>query len=220
MTLRPWEREPVKRTLSVRIPEYAPNGRVTLRVHGGSASGLPIAAQAGAGGAMMRTAPSPLPPSTSLRQMVQHYVEKERNDELVATLSLPSFTANIDGQKMSAVPPTLLDVLRNPRNSGVRLQNDEVKASDVTPWVISGMAAVSLTIERKSYSEKGGTPSAPPVPQPQQPKPTPSPAPGGVQPAFDLMSLTRASCATASLARLLSRGLRRWCASQSSRVGQ
>jgi len=186
VTLRPWEREPTKRTLSVRIPEYAPNGHVTLRVHGGSASGLPMAAQAGAGGAMMRTAPSPLPAATSLRQMVQQYLEKERNDELVATLALPSFTANIDGQKMSAVPPTLLEVMRNPRNSGVRLQNDEVKASDVTPWVISGMAAVSLTIERKSYSEKAGAPSAPPMPQPQQPQPAPSPAPGGPQPALEM----------------------------------
>ncbi len=177
VTLRPWEKEPVKRTLSLRIPEYAPNGRVTLRVSGGSGAAMMAApgGEGAPGGPGMRLGPSPLPPSTSLKQMVRNYLEKERNNQLVARLSLPSFTANVDGQKMHTLPPALLEVMRSPRNSALQIQNDEVKSSEETPWVVSGMAVVSLAIERRTFAEKESPSSGSPVP------PTP-PSVGGQPP--------------------------------------
>lgn len=179
VTLRPWEKDPVKRVLMLKIPEYAPNGRVTLRVQGGAGGGMiggVATDQSGTpGGTSVRIGPPPLPPATSLKQLVEHYLERERNNELVGRLLLPTFTASIQGQKMRTLPPRLLEVMRSPRNSAVRLQPDEVKVAQPTPWVVSGMAVITLGIERHVYKEKGG----PPAPAPSQPMPGP---PGGPEP--------------------------------------
>ena len=147
------------RNLAVQILEHAPNGRVTLRVAGGASAGallapLQAAIANSAGGQLPAGAPAPAAAATSLEQMVQRYREKESNDQIVARLTLPTFTANVNGQEMRTLPPALLDVMRSPRNSALRLQNDEVKATQTTPWVVSGMVAVTLSIERRSWRSR------------------------------------------------------------------
>ncbi|MBI3944917.1 MAG: hypothetical protein HY321_03290, partial [Armatimonadetes bacterium] len=111
----------------------------------------------------------PMPPATSLKQLVDHYLEREGNNELVGRLSLPTFTASIEGQKLRTLPPRLLEVMRSPRNSATRLQPDEVKSAEPTPWVVSGMAMITLGIERRVYKEKGGPPAGQPSPPPPSP---------------------------------------------------
>ncbi|MBI3947612.1 MAG: hypothetical protein HY321_16955, partial [Armatimonadetes bacterium] len=89
VTLRPWEKEPVKRTLSLKIPEHAPNGRVVLRVSGGAGGGMMMVAPAGqgegAGGGGLRIGPPPMPPATSLKQLVDHYLEADQRQKATAT---------------------------------------------------------------------------------------------------------------------------------------
>ncbi|MDQ2688141.1 MAG: hypothetical protein M3Y28_09775, partial [Armatimonadota bacterium] len=169
--LKPYKREPMTRIMDVKIPATVQPGTLTLNIKGGgsdSGGGLSL------GGGLILLRPSdPGPPVGNVKQLVKQFVEKPHNDELVARLILPTSAININGEKLTGLPPTLASVMQSSRSSGLKTERDEVKVIAGTPYIVSGSQSLTVTVEKKNVSEtfppassgdSTTTPAATPVP--------------------------------------------------------
>jgi len=176
VVLKPYKQNPVTRVLHLAIPTNVPSGRYLLQVQGGSA---PAALRIG--NLILRTSPQQNPqesPPASIRQMISRYLDREKNNQVVARLILPTSSVAVDGTKLRNLPPSLDALLRSPKTSGVYLDRDEVRDVAATDWVVSGMQALALNIERKDVRDTPSQPQAPSVsPMPGAPSPAPSATP-------------------------------------------
>lgn len=169
VVLKPYKREPITRMMAVKIPSNVQPGMLTLNVKGGgsdSGGGLSL------GGGLILLRPSdPGSPAGNVKQLVKQFVEKPHNDELVARLILPTSAININGEKLTSLPPTLSSVMQSSRSSGLKTERDEVKVIQGTPYIVSGAQSLTVTVEKKNVSE---TP-APGTSAPATSTPTPLP---------------------------------------------
>jgi sugar lactone lactonase YvrE len=149
VVIRPYKGIPVTRTMNLDIPKNAPSGRFTLVVRGGSVGGgLSL------GGIIIRPqGQGDQAPPANVRQVMDRYLEREKNTEIVARLLLPGSTVNVDGAKMTDLPQPLDALMRSAKTSSVRLERDEVRVVMPTEWVISDAQAVAVTIQRKDVQE-------------------------------------------------------------------
>lgn len=177
VVLKPYKKDKVTKYIKVAIPPATQNGRATLSVRGGSMRmdmfmGSPDAGDGGGpGGPSAGPGPSGGSPiADDVKQMVKNYVERERNNDLVARLGLNSTSVNVNGEKLSFLPPALAEVMKSTRSSSTRLEREEVKVVQSTDYVVSGMAALSITVQRKEAVEKKSTA------KPIMPGPTPDDA--------------------------------------------
>lgn len=159
VVLRPYRRDPVVVKQKVKIPETAGSGRALLLVHGGStrlnlssllSGGIPGLPGAAAGG-------------QSLKQAVQSFLDRERNDQLVSRLIFPTTAVTVEGTRLSGLPDHLAEVMRSARSTGLRLERDESRSLMDSDYVVQGLQTLTLTIQKKDQSEKPST-SAPPGP--------------------------------------------------------
>jgi sugar lactone lactonase YvrE len=149
--LKPYKEPQVTRYLKIHIPATTPTGRYMLMVKGGE---MPAAISFG--GIILRTQPSQAPsqaPPTSIRQMVNRFNERPKNNEIAASLMLPTTSVDVDGERLTNLPPTLDTTMRSTRNSGIHLDRDEVKVTDPTEWVVSGQQALMINVEKKVLLE-------------------------------------------------------------------
>jgi sugar lactone lactonase YvrE len=157
LVIKPYKQPSVIKTIRVRIPPNTLSGRYMLQVRGGAVP-PPISL----GGFILR-APAPQNPEqappANIRQMVNRYDEREKNNEIVARLLLPTTAVDVEGEKLSNLPPSLDAVMRSAKSSGVRLDRDEVRAVEPTDWVISGQQMLAVNVQRQDSQE---TPSAAP----------------------------------------------------------
>lgn len=159
VVIKPYKLPEVTKVVRIPIPANTPTGRYILQVKGGaipggiSLGGIIIRPQSG--GAAEQA------PPVSIRQMVNRYDEREKNNDVVVRLLLPSTAVNVDGERLSNLPPSLDAVMRSAKSSGVRLERDEVKVVEPTDWVISGQQLLTINVQRKDTSE---SPSAAPPP--------------------------------------------------------
>lgn len=184
--LRPWRGSPEVRTLEVKIPDGAPEGRAYLSVSGG-ASGLPRRPAAGSGLILIlgggRTSASE--PVTSVGQLVRRYLEREHNDELVARLHLPSPSGSVEGERLYGLPAPLADVMRSPKATGFHPLLEEVRQRVGVGRVVTGAQAIPITIQRQALAEKprprppAAAPSEAPTPPQQPPDQARGPLPAG-----------------------------------------
>ena len=163
VVLKPYKHARLTRTINVKIPAGTPDGTLSLRVQGGgegSGGGISI------GGLILIPASTPSEPANTVGQLVKQFEEKPRNNELVAHLTLPTTAINIDGEKLTNLPPTLASVMRATRSSGLKTENDEVKVVQTTPYIVSGSESLSITVQKKDETEttKTTTPGATPAP--------------------------------------------------------
>ncbi len=133
--------------LSFRLPADAPPGRYLLRVSapsqtagGGGMSGLgAILIQAldgeGAGGGRQST-----------EELLREFQRRERNNQLVATLTMQQPTVSVNGVLLSQPPPALRTLLAVPRSSKMQPQADEIKQVVETAWVLNGMQTVFVNV--------------------------------------------------------------------------
>lgn len=151
VVLKPYRREPVHRTLSLRIPGNTPTGRYQLIVRGGA----PVVTRVGP--LIISSAPQePQPPPTSVRQMVARLRAQPLNTDLVARLVLNTVAPALEGERLTQLPPNLSALMRSERNSGVRLERDEVRVVLPAGYVVSGVQQLQVTIVRKNTQEPAG----------------------------------------------------------------
>lgn len=154
VVLKPYKRQPITQTVSVKIPANTPSGTLTLTVKGGGSGGGGLSL----GGGIVLLRPSdPLPPAGNVRQLVKQFVEKPRNNELVTRLILPTTAININGEKLTALPPTLAGVMQATRTSGLKTERDEVKVVQSTPYIVSGTQSLTITVQKKNVNETPST---------------------------------------------------------------
>lgn len=171
VVLRPYKGERITRTCRIRIPATAADGKVTLLVRGGAGSG---SVAAGVMDSPAQDDDSAAPPSAAapgiagadnVKQLVEKYLERERNNEIVVQLLMRSTAVNVLGEKLTGLPEAIADVMKSSRNSGVRLERDEVKEVFAEDMIIQGAARLTLDIKKKSLNESKSSskPGPPPA---------------------------------------------------------
>ncbi len=172
--LRPFRQEPVVRTLEVRVPENALDGRAVLVVQGGgSGLGRSAAGPSGTQAAPPSGTLEDLRNAVSLRQMLQRFRELDTNDSLVARLILPSASFSLNGERLAGLSPVMEEALQSSGGTGLRLLRDEVKTVEATGWVVQGSQMLPVTIQRRSLLEKApaAAPATPAVVRTAPPAP-------------------------------------------------
>ncbi|MGC8785138.1 MAG: SpoIVB peptidase S55 domain-containing protein [Armatimonadota bacterium] len=175
VVLKPYRGQPITREVSLALPQNLRSGRYTLQVRGGMQPNLTLLP----GLVIRTTAPEQAPP-TSVQQMVNRFLERERNNDLVVRLLLPTSTVNIGGERFSQMPPTMGALMRSGKSSALRLERDEIKVVLPTEWVLSGSQMLVLNVQRRDSAET--RPTEPPMP-PAEPMP-PEGVPPGVPPGM------------------------------------
>ena len=181
VVLKPYKAERFVRNVSLRIPPGTPNGTLLLMVQGGGgmAGGITI----GPGGTLVLSGGAN-PNAASVRQIVRDFAERERNDQIVARVMLPSAAVSVRGEKLSGLPPHLDAVMRAGRSSGLRLEREEVKSTLDTQYVLSGLQYLPIRVAKKGMPQGGGSggtlvsPTTLPGSNPTIPAAPPGGAPG------------------------------------------
>lgn len=158
---------------TLELPKNLPNGRYSLLARGGSApvmGGLPPGIMGG-------------PPPQNLPQALARFKERERNDQMTLALMLNSSAINVDGVRWTHLPPLLSEIARNPTTSALSVEREEIKVAADTNYVMSGMAVVSIQVQKEDLTERPQRPAM------QSPEGMPVPPPGefGAQPPPTIM---------------------------------
>lgn len=151
VVIKPYKLPGITRVMRIEIPQNTPNGQYALMVRGGA-----VPAGISMGGIILRLSGTPSTeqaPPANIGQMIKRYNEREKNNDIVARLILPSTAVSVDGEKLSNLPPTIDTAMRSARSSGVRLERDEVKTISSTDWILSGQQALMLTVQRHDSQE-------------------------------------------------------------------
>jgi sugar lactone lactonase YvrE len=199
VVLRPYMKQRVVKTIPVRIPATVPNNSVlAISVQGGGASGGGMSLGVGSdGGLVLTRSGGDYSSAVNIQQVIRRYLEKDRNDALVARLLLPSSAVSVQGEKLSGLPPNIEQALRGgtgtagSRSSGARLERDEVKESALTDYILSGSQSISIRVARRGTPDVSPPtlPSVPPPPVPDSGITSPIPAappPAGALPDIDI----------------------------------
>ena len=152
VVLKPYRRDPIFKNLTLKIPADTPTGRYALAVRGGSATVTRIGPFILSSGGAQDTQAPPV----NVRQMLARLGAKETNTDMVARLVLNTAAPAIEGEKLSQLPPNLAVLMRSDRNSGVRIERDEVRNTAPTDYVVSGTQQLVVTIVRKNTQETPG----------------------------------------------------------------
>lgn len=171
VVLRPYKSDRITKTFSIKIPATAPDGKISLLVRGGGMQLLgPIGGPGATGDDDGGEGPPPGMPSImgsdlanadNVKQLISKYLEREKNNELVVQLMMRGTAINVAGQKLSGLPTAIADVMKSSRNSGLKMERDEVKQAFQQDYIISGSAMLSLNVKRKDFKESRPTPRGP-----------------------------------------------------------
>lgn len=175
VVIKPYKQERIVRNVEVRIPASITSGSLTLLVQGGGFAPLSLMTSP-TGGLTVRSG-SDASSASNIAQLVRRFVEREKNNDLVARLLLPTTAITVGGEKLTSLPPTIADVMRSTRSTGLRQERDEVKVVESSQYVLSGLQALTIRVAKKGASdpavappagagEAGLTPSLPPPPSP------------------------------------------------------
>lgn len=153
--VKPYKKPSVTRTVSVKIPENAPNGAAQVVVFGGVTG---FGGVTNANAPIVGTSVSTSTAVANLKQYIRTFEEREKNDELGVRVLLPGSAVSVDGQKLSGLPDVLASVMKSTKASSTRLERDDVRTAEKTPWVLAGAQILNITIEKKNTVEKAAKP--------------------------------------------------------------
>jgi len=155
-----------------RIPYDATPGRYTLQVaSGGEGAGVPAGLPMGLVRVLMGGGGGGTP---TTEQMLREFQRRERNHQLVATLSMQVMGATVQGEPLYQMPPLMREILTSPRASGIQPEPDQMKQVQSTDWVLQGSQMLFLTVLPPEDSE--GVPFGAPSLSPGMVLPSPMPA--------------------------------------------
>lgn len=175
VVLRPYKKDRITKTYKIKIPATAGSGRLVLQVRGGATpviSGLPAALSAGddddgSGDIIMPTTASSIASADNIKQLVNKYLEREKNNQVVVDLLLKNTAINVAGEKLSGLPSTVADIMKSSRNSGLKLEREEVKELFNEDMIVVGQARLSLNVKKKNLNEGKQTPKMAPAMSPE-----------------------------------------------------
>ena len=133
VVLKPYRQDSIIKNLSLKIPSDTPTGRYALTVRGGVASVTRIGPFVISNGSTDTQTPP-----VNVRQMISRLNAHEANTDMVARLVLNTGAPALEGEKLSQLPPNLAVLMRSDRNSGVRIERDEVRSQSPTDYIVSG----------------------------------------------------------------------------------
>jgi len=159
VVLRPFNGERVTKTVSIKLPDNMPSGQMTLQVGKSPAmvGGLAMLAQMMSPGlaedptpmGMIQPGGAPSGPSyENLQQMIQKFLERDKNNELAVRVLMPKPVLSIAGEKFSGLPTSISDIMKSPRSTPLGTDRDEIKQIFPTDWVISGSQRLTITVRR------------------------------------------------------------------------
>jgi sugar lactone lactonase YvrE len=160
VVLKPYRRDTIIRTVSLKIPSETPSGRYQLAVRGGVVPQFRLGGLILGGGSQ----DGPQTPPANVRQMVARLNEHETNTDIVARLVLNSVAPSLEGERLSQLPPNLAALMRSDRNSGVRLEREEVRTIEPAGYVTSGVQQLVVTVVRKNSLEPSSASGPTPLP--------------------------------------------------------
>ena len=160
VVIKPYKEDSVLKHISLVIPQTVPDGSVTLVVRGGGAASGSTISFGGTTIVLRPSAPAGPPPS-NVTQLVHQFLDQPKNNELVASLQLPTSAVSVQGESLSLLPPTMLGVMRSTRTTGLRLARDEVKTNTQVAWVLTGSQTLTLTVARKNTLDNASPSGAP-----------------------------------------------------------
>lgn len=141
VVIKLYKQDPVLRKVTLTIPPSTPNGPVTLVVRGGTPTAEDVIG--------IRPAAS-VATAANINQMVRKFLEQPKNNEIVASLLLPTTALNVQGEKLSLLPPNFSAIMRSQHSTGLKLERDEVKVVQQLPWVLSGVQMLTINVARKN----------------------------------------------------------------------
>ena len=166
VVLRPYKSQRITRTCQVKIPFTAPDGKIILNVRGGATpAGLLMASSAASMGPnssdddddvpilMALPGSSGMANADDVHQLVARFLEREKNNDIVVQLMMRGTAMNIAGEKLDGLPSAIADVMRSSRNSGLRMEREEVKEIYADDSIISGTARLMIDVKKKSFKE-------------------------------------------------------------------
>jgi len=164
--LRPFKGERITKSIKINLPDNMPNGSATIQISGGAMS----AAMSGGSMADMESEPgismmSPMaePPTMAspsvenLQQLIKKYLERDKNNDLVAKIILPKPIPTISGEKFPDLPPSVAAVMKTTKATGLASERNEIKVASPTEWVISGNQRLTITVQAEDRREKKTT---------------------------------------------------------------
>ncbi len=178
VVLRPYKRDRITKTYKVKIPATANDGKVMLMVRGGAspkAASMPMiaASMMDEDGPSMSSGSS-LANVDNVRQLIDKYLESEKNNEVVVQLLMRSTAINVAGEKLTGLPGPVASVMKSSRNSGVKMERDEVKKMFPEDMIVYGAARLSINVRSKDLKESK-SPRKPSPPEPDDEMGGPSP---------------------------------------------
>jgi hypothetical protein len=153
--VKPYKKPSETRTLRIKIPENVANGPAQVVVFGG-ATGFGGVTNANA--PIVGTSVSSATSVANVRQYIRNFEERERNDELGVRILLPGSAVSVDGEKLSGLPDVLASVMKSTKASNTRLERDDVRYAEKTPYVLAGAQILNITVQKKSALEKSAAP--------------------------------------------------------------
>ncbi len=181
--LKTYQGEAFVKTVDIKIPENASNGRLTIRVAGGgvATADAPVVISPGEDGSA-KAAPLTVGTAVSVRQMFDQFLDREKNNELVARVLFSTASININGEKLENLPETFANVIKSPKTTNVKMERDEIKFVVPTDYILNGSQMMSIVVQKQQ------TPSVKSTAKPAPAKPAsgsttstsstlPSPAP-------------------------------------------
>jgi len=168
VVLRPYKQDRITKTLKIKIPATAPDGKLLLTVRGGAMPmGMAVAPAASAGeapgadpsaeadisaGGGMMVDPG-MANADNVKQLIDKYLEHEKNNEIVLQLQLRNMAVNVAGEKLGGMPNAIADIMKSSRNSGLKLEKEEVKQVYPDDAIIYGSARLMIDVKKKSLDE-------------------------------------------------------------------
>lgn len=167
VVLRPYKQDRVTRTYKIKIPATAADGKVALVVRGGATpagirvmtgsttSGVPDPSGDAdvVGGGMMMPGDPGMANADNVKQLIAKYLERERNNEIVVQLQMRGTAINVAGEKLAGMPTAIADVMKSSRNSGLKMEREEVKEVYADDSIIYGAARLMIDVKRKRLGE-------------------------------------------------------------------
>lgn len=150
VVLRPYRKDPIVQKIKIRIPQSATNGRATLLVQGG-ATRVNLSPLLSGTSSLLGAAN---PPDASLQQVIKRFTDRETGNQLVVYCVFPTSAVNVNGERLSQLPSTLVDVMRSSRTTGFRIERDYVKKQQDTEYVVQGLQMLELTVQKQDHQEK------------------------------------------------------------------
>jgi hypothetical protein len=137
VTLRPFDSQPVQKTVSFQIPNDAVPGSIISITACDSQYSQSL---------KKLRAPGLFKPK-NFDQLVDLIESAEKRTNLIVRLRLSKRGITYQGQRFPSLPSSLLSIMASANQSGVGILSDEAVLKIETDWVLSGMQTLPLVVE-------------------------------------------------------------------------